>query len=400
MKNNNRAQNNKINTAISKIVGIIVLVSLFTPIYSVFGEVMTSGNYKLQSDSINFSGNRSGSNSYNIEDTQGEIGTGEQGSNNNIVRAGYQQADTASAGSASENVYSGGKGYTGSGVYSSAINVIEFIAIPLSKSISLNWSYPAGVGIESVKIVRSDKFYPVDMNDGEVIFEGIGTGAIDNDVVPGKTYYYALFTKNSVGEYSSGVLAKAIILKYGEKPSDIELDPFANIPNALMVDKLIQGLTLLDFDFIQDGKYIDHTVGIVPIDGKKNLTISLDYKKVPEVLKTIAITLVDPDDSTKIFTFLLRVNKDKSTYEATIAPLKKSGNYKINIIILDYKNQGLKRINGDIKAVVFEGFLKAISNIDIREHKKLSLGILISIIAILIILIIKIKNKLQEKYEI
>ncbi len=399
MKNNNRVQNNKVNTTISKIVGIIVLVSLFTPIYSVFGEVMTSGNYRLQSDSLNFSGNRSGSYSYNIEDTQGEIGTGEQGSNSNIVRAGYQQADTASAGSASENVYSGGRG-SGSDINNSAINVIEFIAIPLSKSISLNWSYPAGVGIESVKIVRSDKFYPVDMNDGEVIFEGVGTGAIDNDVVPGKTYYYALFTKNSLGEYSSGVLAKAIILKDGEKPSDIELDPFANIPNALAVDKLIQGLTLLDFDFIQDGKYIDHTVGIVPIDGKKNLTISLDYKKVPEVLKTIAITLVDPDDSTKIFTFLLRVNKDKTAYEATIAPLKKSGNYKINIIILDYKNQGLKRISGDIKAVVFEGFLKAISNIDIREHKKLSLGILISIIAIFMILIIKIKNKLQEKYEI
>lgn len=72
------------------------MVCLFalTTIYSadyVFGEVMTSGSYKIQSDSINFGGTRSASGSYNMEDTAGEIGTGESSSLNYKVKAGYQQ---------------------------------------------------------------------------------------------------------------------------------------------------------------------------------------------------------------------------------------------------------------------------------------------------------------------
>lgn len=54
-------------------------------------EVMTSTNYKLESDSINFAGGRSVSGSYIIEDTAGEIATGISSSNNFTMKAGYQQ---------------------------------------------------------------------------------------------------------------------------------------------------------------------------------------------------------------------------------------------------------------------------------------------------------------------
>ena len=132
-------------------------------------------------------------------------------------------------------------------------------------------------------------------------------------------------------------------------------DPFANVPNALNVHPDIANLTLLDFDFIQDGKKIIHTGNTVVIDGKKNLTVRLAYNKVPQILKTIAISLADPNDQTKIFTFLLRVNDDETAYEATIAPLANNGDYRLHAIILDYKNQGLKRLEGNLRAVVFEG---------------------------------------------
>ncbi len=54
-------------------------------------QVMTSGSYQIQSDSINMGGGLSSSTSYVIESTAGEIATGESGSTNYSLRAGYQQ---------------------------------------------------------------------------------------------------------------------------------------------------------------------------------------------------------------------------------------------------------------------------------------------------------------------
>lgn len=56
-----------------------------------FGQMMSSPNYKIQSDSANFGGALSNSPNYRIEDTLGEIATGESSSANYKIKAGYQQ---------------------------------------------------------------------------------------------------------------------------------------------------------------------------------------------------------------------------------------------------------------------------------------------------------------------
>lgn len=52
---------------------------------------MSSSNYKIQSDSVNFGGKLGSSASYVIEDTLGEVATGESSSANYKLKAGYQQ---------------------------------------------------------------------------------------------------------------------------------------------------------------------------------------------------------------------------------------------------------------------------------------------------------------------
>lgn len=54
-------------------------------------QVMTSSNYKIQSDSINVGGGSSTSTNYRLESTAGEISTGNSTSTNYQLRAGYQQ---------------------------------------------------------------------------------------------------------------------------------------------------------------------------------------------------------------------------------------------------------------------------------------------------------------------
>jgi hypothetical protein len=239
--------------------------------------------------------------------------------------------------------------------YSPLANVTHFRAIPGENSIALLWNIPRNEDIESVRIVKSDRFFPRDITDGEILFEGKSEEYLDIDVEKNKTYYYALFAKDSKGNYSSGVLAQAKISSDGQIiiPTT-STDPFIGINILENVDPIIRDLKFSDFDFIQDGIRIENTESIVTVDGRKDLTVILDYEKVPEILKTIAITLVDPEDTTKAFTFLLRVDKDKTGYVATIAPLGRSGKFKMSIVILDYKNQGLRRIEGMINALVWE----------------------------------------------
>lgn len=62
---------------------------------------MSSGNYSISTDSINFAGNRSNSSTYYVDDTVGEIATGRSSSSNKINNAGYQQ--TSATNSTSNN---------------------------------------------------------------------------------------------------------------------------------------------------------------------------------------------------------------------------------------------------------------------------------------------------------
>ena len=261
-------------------------------------------------------------------------------------------------------------------------NVQNFKAFPLENSIALDWNNPSGIDFDSVRLIKSDKFFPRDIFDGEAIYEGVGESYQDRDVKIGKTYYYSIFAKDINGSYSSGALAQARIKPDGEveifpKPTD----PFDGINVLKNVDQKISGLKLSDFDFIQDGKKLSNLGDNIVIDGSKNLTISLGYEKIPEILKTIAFTLIDPEDSTKIFPFLLRVNKDKTSYEATLAPLGKSGKYEMKIIILDYKNQGLKRLEGSLQAFVLDKAEEFIGNYDFRTIFGF-LGIVILILSV------------------
>jgi hypothetical protein len=80
-----------IMTSVFLVVAIVLVVSL-API-TIHAEPMSSSNYKIQSDSMNFGGTRSASATYTIEDTAGETATGMSSSTNYTMSAGYQQMD-------------------------------------------------------------------------------------------------------------------------------------------------------------------------------------------------------------------------------------------------------------------------------------------------------------------
>jgi hypothetical protein len=78
--------------------GYAMATFFLVAVLSFFGianaQVMSSSNYKIQIDSVNFGGGNSVSGSYKLEDTAGEAGTGLSSSANYAMKAGYQQANS------------------------------------------------------------------------------------------------------------------------------------------------------------------------------------------------------------------------------------------------------------------------------------------------------------------
>ncbi|KND48403.1 MAG: hypothetical protein AB200_01590, partial [Parcubacteria bacterium C7867-005] len=230
-------------------------------------------------------------------------------------------------------------------------NVTSFDITPKNESLNLSWLLPNDESIVGVRIVRSESFYPFGVDDGDVVFEDFEATDIslyiDSDVKPDTDYYYTIFTRDIAGNFSSGVIASSKLLVPGETID--KSSPLDRLVDSSNVDPMIDALLIKDFLFIQNGDSLKvEDGGLVTVDANKNLTIALKYYRVPQSLKTIAVTLTTTEENPKSFSFILRANKDKTRFESTVGAIKQSGFYRVRINIIDYKNEGMKRIDGSM----------------------------------------------------
>lgn len=226
-------------------------------------------------------------------------------------------------------------------------NIKNFQAIAGDKMITLKWQNPPDEDFKEVKIFRSEIFYPKTPAEGKLVYQGAGTYFEDKGLINGKRYYYTAFAYDKAGNYSSGAIASAVPQRViPEKPILPEKPPIFPPPEKPVLPE-ISAITLENFEFWQAGKILFPKDGVIEILKEKPFTISVDYQSLPEVLKTILVTL---EKDGKYFSFLLRVNKEKTRYLATILP-PEIGRYPFTIYILDYKNQTLREIKGKLEVV-------------------------------------------------
>jgi hypothetical protein len=114
----------------------------------------------------------------------------------------------------------------------------------------------------------------------------------------------------------------------------------------LASDEFIIPLSLDDLIFEQDGKVLEYVQDAVFIDGSKPLNISLPYGILPEHLKSIVMTL--RNQSGEKFSFLLRVNEDRSRYTASVAPLGVSGEFPFTASVFDFSVRKVAEVRGAV----------------------------------------------------
>jgi hypothetical protein len=116
---------------------VLCLTALGSHAELALAEVMSSGSYTMQADSMNFGGIRSDSASYALEDTGGEVGTGDLQGTNNILHAGYQQSAVAVTPSTPTPTPTPSSPSTSSSGRL-PLNVINFIATPSIRSMPIS----------------------------------------------------------------------------------------------------------------------------------------------------------------------------------------------------------------------------------------------------------------------
>lgn len=274
--------------------------------------------------------------------------------------------------------------------YGGIPNVLNFTAIPTTQEIILVWQNPDYPDLAAVRVVRRTNAVPLDPGDGELVYDGIGETVTDNNVSQGNTYFYVAFIRNTAGQYSSGALASAILIPpEGEvsPPADDEPPelPGDNLPTDIF-DSFPSGpdFSLADDFYIlvsQPGQAVQ-TVrpnGSARILGDRNTSIFIPYRFMPTVLKTIGLTLFDPLNQERSFSFLLRINQDQTGYEATMGPLAFNGNYDFVLHIINYQDQSLKKIKGSLAVSATAGA----TTVETASRMVLAVGLIAGMVQLL-----------------
>lgn len=223
-------------------------------------------------------------------------------------------------------------------------NISNLRADESGNDVSLKWVNPTVDDFSHVRVVRSHLFFPTDPYDGYIVYQGSKEAVIDGDafmVSPGQ--YYTVFSYDQNGNVSSGAVV------YIQKTNSDITKPFSEQGPVSTTSVEEINIDFNDFKIIQDNKNLNSiNNNLISIDGSKPVTVSVPYDVLPEHLKTILVTFTHPDDSDLTFSFLLRVNNDKTAYEATIAPFYRSGEFVVSISIFDFKTSILKQVEGTL----------------------------------------------------
>lgn len=236
-------------------------------------------------------------------------------------------------------------------------NATDFTAALAGGGVNLSWSNPADADFSHVRILSSDRFYPTHPADGWLVYEGSAEDARDDRALAeGARRYYTIFTYDRTGNTSSGVVTSVTRGVYTPpSPPPIETPdvspetpPGATSSPSTSTAPDLQHFSFDDLVFVQDEEERPSFGGEVVLDADENTLVSLSYELVPEHLKTIVVTLEHPEAAGRAFSFLLRINPDKTAYEAHIGPLREAGVYQTNVALFDYATKELFTVDGVI----------------------------------------------------
>ncbi len=245
-------------------------------------------------------------------------------------------------------------------------NVLRLNSQVKNNDVLLTWQLPMSVPIASVRVVSNPLGYPADINDGAVVYDELGVEVKDKDALKNySSQYYTVFVIDVDGNVSSGAVVKANRLSEESQESDVDFSPIPTIISSSSGTSTsdVKEIAVLGFDanninILQNDINFNFLNERIALSYQDSFVISIPFKSLPDHLKSIVVTLLDPTDHRRSYSFLLRINKDKTAYEATIAPLNVLGASRMQVEIFDFEKKVIGLYKKQIDFVVSSKTLK------------------------------------------
>jgi chitodextrinase len=221
-------------------------------------------------------------------------------------------------------------------------NVARFLAFPDGDSVGLSWQLPPQDDISHVRIVRSHLSFPEHPSDGAIVYQGLRKDIKDVDVfLYYSPVYYTAFTYDKNGNVSSGAIVMVYANKGRVKDGIIDLPEIhTEATSSIDIKRVTPDMKmpeLSDVIISQDNFEYSMLDPDISLHGETSFMISVPKYTVAGNLKSIIVTVLDPTDNRQSYSYLLRINRDRSAYEATIPPLYVQGSSQIKLEIYDYE---------------------------------------------------------------
>jgi hypothetical protein len=270
-----------------------------------------------------------------------------------------------------------------------------FTAEVTGSDVALSWVLPRVVSDTRVRVVRSHLGYPADLYDGAVVYEGQGEAYLDQGaLVVHDALYYTAFVIAADGSVSSGAILKVRKAVSGTG-GQVATTTASTTPPILLEEILLPAeiFTATEIKITQGNKSFNFKDTAITLNSAEAFALSIPYETLPKHLKTIIVTLSDPTDSSRTYAFLLRINKDRTAYEATIAPLATSGTSQFQVEIFEYEQRVMARYLAPVTfvapAVVSEEVLFPDKLVEVIKPFFSTLTLVLLLIVLVIILIYK-----------
>lgn len=316
---------------------IFVATLMLVSTTSVFAYVAASSHYQLEKDSLNFGGlDQSSSANFNVNSTLGEIISGITNGSNYNASSGYRYMSLDPT--ASVTTTSGCKDPRANN-YSGSWDVAD----------NTKCTYGGDHHIYGCTDPNASNYDSSATDDNgsclwiDHIYGCLDENALNYNPLADRDGHNCLYPPASHG--CTDPRANNYIPTAITDDGSCRYSPFSTT-----TEEIITNATNWDFRFIQPQepiKVFDSQMRVY-LKGEKNLTIQYNYNLPPMTLKTIGITLTDPLDPTKTFSFLMHQSRDGLSYEATIGPLVRDGTYPIDIYVFRYDKQVVTHIKGKL----------------------------------------------------
>ena len=208
-------------------------------------------------------------------------------------------------------------------------NVTSFNATVNNTTVNLSWKNPTASDFTKVILIRNAAHAPLTVTDGTKVYEGNGTTYSDQNLTENTTYYYTIFTTDTIGNTSSGAIAKATT------STNVTQSTIPTVTESTVVVKA-QDLEQTKQPIITANQQTTTTnnTGTVQVYTNQTIDIEVPAETVTtnsDEVKQVVLVLENQ-------TYIMKYDSTKNTYKTTVSTPTVKGVYDTSIYTVSNDN--------------------------------------------------------------